>query len=177
MNSFLGALRLLAIVVWVGGLAFFAFILAPVAFHVLPSTHEAGLVVAGTLRVFSQVAPVCGAVFVVATMVLWFRIGSVPHRSLAMEAILVVLMLVGTTYIQLDIIPAMERDRVAAGGVIDAVDKNNPARVDFERLHGLSEKTEGGVLLLGLGVVLLMAAEPDGSARSEILESLETIDS
>jgi len=39
-------------------------------------------------------------------------------------------------------------------------DKTNPARVDFERLHGLSEKTEGGVLLLGLGVVLLMAAEP-----------------
>jgi len=30
-----------------------------------------------------------------------------------MEAILVVLMLVGTTYIQLDIIPAMERDRAA----------------------------------------------------------------
>jgi hypothetical protein len=32
-------------------------------------------------------------------------------------------------------------------------------RVDFDRLHGLSEKVEGSALFLGLGLILLMAAE------------------
>ena len=45
MQTFLRALRLLVMVAWVGGLAFFAFVVAPVAFHVLPGAHEAGLVV------------------------------------------------------------------------------------------------------------------------------------
>jgi hypothetical protein len=31
--------------------------------------------------------------------------------------------------------------------------------LDFERLHPLSEKVEGSALFLGLGVVILMAAE------------------
>jgi hypothetical protein len=38
-------------------------------------------------------------------------------------------------------------------------------RVDFDRLHGISEKFEGSALLLGLGVILLMAAEPSGDRR------------
>ena len=51
MQTVLRALRLFAMVAWVGGLIFFAFVVAPVAFHSLPSTHEAGIVVGGTLRV------------------------------------------------------------------------------------------------------------------------------
>jgi hypothetical protein len=31
--------------------------------------------------------------------------------------------------------------------------------LDFERLHPLSEQVEGSALFLGLGVVILMAAE------------------
>ena len=45
MSIFLRALRLITIVIWVGGLIFFAFVLAPLAFHTLPSNHEAGLIV------------------------------------------------------------------------------------------------------------------------------------
>ncbi|WP_433983104.1 DUF4149 domain-containing protein [Tunturiibacter empetritectus] len=51
MQTLLRALRLFAMVAWVGGLGFFAFVVAPVAFHSLPSAHEAGMVVGGTLRV------------------------------------------------------------------------------------------------------------------------------
>ena len=40
--SFLRFLMLLSLVVWIGGLIFFAFVLAPTAFQVLPSTHIAG---------------------------------------------------------------------------------------------------------------------------------------
>jgi uncharacterized membrane protein len=154
-------LRLLAIVVWVGGLIFFAFVVAPVAFRVLPSGHEAGSVVAGTLGVLNRMGFLCGPVFLMATgllALLW------PRRyfsSAIAQILLVVAMMAATNFVQWKIVPAMERDRVAAGGDVDAAAANNPARLDFERLHPLSEKVEGSALFMGLAVVVLMGFERD----------------
>ena len=46
---FLRFLMLLSLVVWIGGLIFFAFVLAPTAFSVLPTSHLAGNVVGRAL--------------------------------------------------------------------------------------------------------------------------------
>jgi len=159
MNAFLRVVRLLAIVVWVGGLIFFAFVVAPVAFHVLPSKHEAGLVVAGTLDVLNRTAGICWAVFSVASMLLWLRFKPQARMPLMVQVFLVWLMVGATLYVQTEIVPQMERDRIAAGGDVDAATPNNPARLDFERLHPISEKVEGAALFLGLGVVVLMGLE------------------
>jgi hypothetical protein len=51
----------------------------------------------------------------------------------------------------------MERDRIAAGGDINAADETNPNRIDFNRLHNRSEHVEQAVLLLGLATVILVA--------------------
>jgi uncharacterized membrane protein len=152
-------LRLLAIVVWVGGLVFFAFVLAPTAFRVLPSTHDAGTIVGATLRLLNQLGHACGFLFLFATIYPWLRTGARERRILIGEMILVVLMIAATMYVQAAIIPAMERDRIAVGGDIDAAPPGNPSRLDFERLHPLSEKVEGAALLLGIGVVVLMGLE------------------
>ena len=56
---------------------------------------------------------------------------------------LVVLMAACTVYSQFGIIPAMERDRIAAGGAIDTADAANPSRIDFNKLHNRSENVEG----------------------------------
>jgi uncharacterized membrane protein len=159
-------LRLLSIVVWVGGLVFFAFVLAPVAFHVLPSTHEAGTLVGATLRVLNQLGHACGFVFLFATIYPWLRSSASQRRLLSCEMIAVVLMIAATMYVQASIVPAMERDRIAAGGDIDAAPTDNPARLDFERLHPLSEKVEGSALLVGLGVAVLMGVEKAGDERA-----------
>ncbi len=146
-------------VAWVGGLAFFAFVLAPVAFHRLPSAHEAGLVVGGTLSILHGIGLVGGVLFCIATGILWLR-AEVPARvAFAIEMALTGVMLAATAYSQLRVLPAMERDRAQAGGAIAAVDVANPARADFERLHVLSERLEGLVLLCGIGVVLMLARE------------------
>jgi hypothetical protein len=160
MENILRILRLLAIVLWVGSLLFFAFVLAPVAFHVLPSTHEAGLVVGGTLAVLHRLGMISGAIFLVATCVLLAR--SARRAVYFAEIALVVLMLGITAYLQYSVLPAMERDRSAAGGDVDAAPSDNPGRLDFERLHPLSEKFEGAALFAGLGIVVLLAIERPG---------------
>jgi len=155
----LRALRLLAIVAWVGGLMFFAFVVAPVAFHSLSSAHQAGLVVGGTLEILHWIGIVSGLVFYLTTAILWFR-AEVPARvGFALGLTLTGPMLVVTAYSQFRILPAMEQDRVASGGEIEIADAQSAPRVDFERLHVLSERLEGFVLLCGLGVVLVLARE------------------
>lgn len=159
LEKVLRATRLLAMVAWVGGLIFFAFVLAPVAFHRLSSAHEAGLVVGGTLSILHWIGLTGGVLFYVATGILWLR-AEVPARvGFAIEMALTGVMLAVTAYSQLKVLPAMERDRVQAGGVIEDVDRTDPARADFERLHVLSERLEGLVLLCGIGVVLILARE------------------
>jgi hypothetical protein len=159
MQTFLRALRMYAMVAWVGGLIFFAFVVAPVAFDVLPSKHAAGMVVGGTLRVLHWIGLIGGGVFCLATGWLWLwaevpaRVGFI--RQLALTAV----MLVVTAYSQFRILPAMEVDRTMAGGEVDTAPAEDAGRVDFNRLHILSERLEGLVLLCGLGVVFVLSRE------------------
>jgi hypothetical protein len=159
MQTVLRALRLLAMVAWVGGLGFFAFVVAPVAFHSLASAHDAGLVVGGSLRVLHWIGLVGGMAFCLATAWLWLW-AEVPARvGFAIQLALTAVMLAVTAYSQFSILPAMERDRVQAGGDIAMAALEDAGRVDFERLHRLSERLEGLVFFCGLGVVYFLSRE------------------
>jgi hypothetical protein len=158
-------------VAWVGGLAFFAFVLAPVAFHRLASAHEAGLVVGGTLEILHWIGMIGGVLFYIATGILWLR-AEVPARvAFAIEMALTGVMLAVTAYSQFRILPTMEQDQVQAGRVIERAEITSAARMDFERLHKLSERLEGLVLLCGIGVVLMLARESQWPETGKI-ESL-----
>jgi hypothetical protein len=159
MQTLLRALRLYAMVAWVGGLMFFAFVVAPVAFGSLASRHDAGMVVGGTLRVLHWIGLIGGGVFWLATGWLWYWAGEKAKRALSWDLALTAVMLVVTAYSQFRILPAMEVDRAAAGGVVEAVSTENAARMDFERLHKLSERLEGLVLACGLVVVFALSRE------------------
>jgi hypothetical protein len=158
-QTVLRALRTLAMVAWVGGLMFFAFVVAPVAFHSLADKHDAGLVVGGTLRELHLIGLSGGIVFCLATAWLWLW-AEVPARvSFAIQLALTLVMLVVTAYSQYRILPTMEQDRIIAGGNVDAAAFDSAGRIDFERLHILSERLEGLVLFCGLGVVYLLSRE------------------
>jgi len=60
---------LLSLVVWVGGIIFFSFAVAPTVFSVLPARHLAGLVVTRSLAVLHWMGIVSGVVFVVTAMI------------------------------------------------------------------------------------------------------------
>jgi len=78
-------------------------------------------------------------------------------RTVLAPMVLVLLMLGCTAYSQYGIIPAMERDRMAAGGEIDTADISDPNTIHFNKLHNRSERIEGVILLLGITTVVLVA--------------------
>ncbi len=158
--------RLLALVLWIGGIAFFAFAVAPVAFGRLSSAHEAGLVVGGTLRVLHLLGLCCGGGFLLLSLLRSKRVTS--QALVVAEFVLALGMMALTAYSQFRVLPAMEVYRTAAGGDVGAADATNPSRRGFERLHTMSERVEGAVLLCGLLLLLGVAAEPGDAAASDM---------
>lgn len=153
--SFLRYLMLLSLIVWLGGLIFFAFVLAPTAFSVLPSRHLAGTVVGHTLGALHWLGIFSGIVFLVSS-ILYSRMTKGTAHVFATRHVLICLMLALTMVSQFGIIPRMDTLR-ASIGEIDSVPLDNPTRMQFDALHVWSTRVEGGVFLLGLVVVYLTA--------------------
>jgi uncharacterized membrane protein len=154
--SFLRYLMLLSLIVWLGGLIFFAFVLAPTAFAVLPSRHLAGSVVGRSLGTLHWMGIIAGVIFL-ASSILYSRLTKGTPHVFAARHVLLCLMLALTLISQFGIIPRMDTLR-ASIGEIDSVSPNNPARMQFDGLHVWSTRVESGVFLLGLVVVYLAAA-------------------
>jgi uncharacterized membrane protein len=161
--SLLRFLMLLSLVVWVGGLIFFAFVVAPTAFQVLPSTHLAGNVVGRALGKLHWIAIFSGIVFLFSSM-LYSRLTAGTAHVLSVHHVLVCLMLVLTLISQFWIMPRMDALRAQVGDLA-TVALDNPLRVQFDALHVWSTRVEGGVLLLGLVVIYLTAGIFDPSRR------------
>jgi uncharacterized membrane protein len=154
--SFLRFLMLLSLVVWIGGLIFFAFVLAPTAFQVLPNTHLAGNMVGRALGKLHWIAIVSGIVFLMSSL-LYNRLTDGSPHVFASRHVLICLMLALTLFSQFWIIPRMDTLRASVGDFA-TVPLNNPARVQFDALHVWSTRVESAVLLFGLVTVYLTAS-------------------
>jgi uncharacterized membrane protein len=152
---FLRFLMLLSLVVWIGGLIFFAFVLAPTAFSVLPTSHLAGNVVGRALGKLHWIAIISAIVFLISSL-LYSRLTDGAAHVFAARHILLCLMLALTLISQFCIIPRMDALRASLGEV-RSVPIDNPERIRFDALHVWSTRVEGAVLLLGLLVVYLTA--------------------
>ena len=140
-------LMLLALIVWIGGIIFFSFVVAPGLFMILPKRELAGQVVTFALSGLHWIGIGAGVVFIICSLI---------HRRLAMgqthfglRETFIILMLALTLASQFAVTPRMRqlrRDMVE----IDTVAPTDPRRVEFNNLHRYSTGLEGGVLLLGL---------------------------
>ncbi len=153
--SFLRFLMLLSLVAWIGGLIFFAFVLAPTAFSVLPNTHLAGNVVRSALSKLHWIAICSGIIFLMSSLFLSRIIDGTPH-IFAPRNVLAGLMLLLTMISQFGIMPRMDKLRATVSDFA-SVALNNPVRMQFDALHVWSTRVEGAVLLLGLVVIYLTA--------------------
>jgi uncharacterized membrane protein len=161
--SFLRFVMVLSLVVWIGGLIFFAFVLAPTAFQVLPNTHLAGNVVGRALGKLHWLAIISGITFLL-TSLLYSRLTDGTMHVFALRHALLCLMLALTLFSQFWIIPRMDALRAEVGDFA-SVPLNNPQRVQFDALHVWSTRVEGAVLLLGLVAVYLTATALAASSR------------
>jgi uncharacterized membrane protein len=150
---------LLSLVVWIGGLIFFAFVLAPTAFsipEVLPNTHLAGNVVGRALGKLHWLGIFSGIIFL-ASSLLYGRLTHGTAHVFAGRHVLLCLMLALTLISQFGIIPRMDILRASLGDVRSAP-IDNPERMQFDALHVWSTRVEGTILLLGLVVIYLTAS-------------------
>ena len=165
MKTVIRTLLLLALIVWLGAEIFFPVVAAVTFTQLAPDTHAAGQIVGGLLRILHGMGLVCGLVLM-ALFALASAWGIFKPRIALASLGLVLLMVALTAYSQYRIIPAMELDRAAAGGVIDAVPKENSARMDFDKLHNRSVNVEGVISVLGLAVVVLVASADTAGRRA-----------
>jgi Domain of unknown function (DUF4149) len=156
MKTLLRTLIYLALVVWLGAEIFFP-VVAAVAFTTpAVDKHAAGTIVGHLLGILHRMGLICGIVLL-ALLALAPSWDIYKPRAVLAPMALVVLMMGCTVYSQWGILPAMERDRLAAGGAIDTADQTNPLTLDFNRLHDRSVNVEVAIQLLGLATVVLVA--------------------
>jgi hypothetical protein len=156
MRTLLRSLLYLALVVWLGAEIFFP-IVAAITFPALaPDTHTAGMIVGHLLRILHGMGLASGIV-ALALLALAPAWNIYKPRAVLAPMALLVLMMGLTVFSQYVIIPAMDRDRAAAGGAIDSTDPTNAITAHFNRLHNRSEDVELAILLLGLASVVLVA--------------------
>jgi hypothetical protein len=156
MKTLLRTLLSLSLIVWVGAEICIP-IVAQITFSKLsPDRHTAGMIFGQFLRVVHGMGLVAGivALAVLALAPAW---GIYKPRAVVAAMVLLVAMIASTVYSQFGIIPAMERDRIAAGGSIDPGNAADPITAHFNKLHRRSEWVEETVLLLGLATVALVA--------------------
>jgi hypothetical protein len=155
MQSILRFVVLLALVVWLGGILFFATV-PPVVFSHLGNVQNgrviAGDIVGQSLRLLHGVGLVSGVVFLLASIA--------QHRKVKLgRHYLVLAMLVLTAISQYALSGRMAFLRAENSGKEERF-WGESERMEFDRLHQFSTVTEGAILLMGLGVVVAVARKP-----------------
>lgn len=149
---------LLSLIVWLGGITFLSFVVAPTAFSgILPSRHLAGTVVGTSLTKLHWMGLVSGIVFLVSSLV-YSRMTTGSAHPFAARHVLLCLMLLLTLISQFGITPKMTALRTSVGQ-IDSIPETDPVRVQFNALHAWSERVEVVVFFLALIVTYLTARQ------------------
>jgi hypothetical protein len=135
-------LYVVALVLWVGGLISAGALVAPSVFGVLQSWNESeGRVLAG--RVFGEVLlrltwlsyAMAGVMFI--TLTLHRLLGARPLKY-GIRVAIMGLMLVLMMYIGFFLLPGVDAIQAKVTGPVSALAASDPLRLEFDRLHGLS---------------------------------------
>jgi uncharacterized membrane protein len=166
MKTLLRFLEMLALSLWVGGIVFLSFIVAPSAFRMLPA-HEAGALVGVTLTRLHLLGYFAALLFLGVRVI--GALLAPPSDSFSRAAMLVrpvmlvvLVMFLLTVVSQQGVRPRIDAARaemIATSGTVELAPKDSPLRAEFNRLHRLSVHLEGAVLLLGLAAMFLTSRE------------------
>jgi uncharacterized membrane protein len=145
MNSVLRFVQVFALGTWAGAIIYLSFVVAPAAFGVLQSRDQAGLMVGYSLARLHYMGMVAAVLYLVAGLALAQSV-----KAFVQPAMLgVALMFALTGISQTRVTPRLAELRTEMISV-DATPKDNPLRVEFDRLHQTSVRIEVVVLVLGI---------------------------
>ena len=145
MTSILRFLEVFALGTWVGGIIFLSFVVAPGAFGTLANRDQAGTLVGFTLARLHWIGIFAGLIYLVA-MVLEQRSFTGWFRPAAFAVILMIALTFSSQQFVSKPMMALRKEMVS----VDATPRDNPLRIQFDRLHRVSVRVEGTILLLGL---------------------------
>jgi uncharacterized membrane protein len=150
MNSVLRFIQVFALGTWVGSIIYLSFVVAPGTFGVLQSRDQAGLMVGYSLARLHYLGVIAAVLYLLAGVTLAQSV-----KAFVQPAMLgVILMLALTLASQTRITPRLAELRTEMVSV-DATPKDNPLRVEFDRLHQASVRIEVVVLLVGITSLFL----------------------
>lgn len=160
MRSIARFLIILTLVVWVGGIIFFSFVIAPTLFTTLRKPELAASVVGASLTALHLIGIVCGAFLLALTFI-------IPVRKVRAVRAVVILMVLLTAISQFIVMPQMQHIRELVGGSIEALPPKDAGREAFNHLHQFSVALEGATLVAGLVVIGLISRELKEQSRSQ----------
>lgn len=141
---------------WIGGIAVLGLVAAPAVFGTLEA-HDpaagralAGLVFGDIFSRFQRLAWVLGG-SLLALLGLRAALGPRPRRT-ALQIWLVGAMLAASAYSGLALAPRIDALRAETAQTMATLPDTDPRKVEFGRLHGLSNGLMALTLLAGLGI-------------------------
>jgi uncharacterized membrane protein len=150
MTNILRFVQVFALGTWVGSIIYLSFVVAPGAFGILQSRDQAGLMVGYSLARLHYLGVVAAVLYLLAGLVL-----APSLKTFLQPAMIgVVLMLALTLVSQTRVTPRLAELRTEMV-LVDATPKDNPLRVEFDRLHQTSVRIEATVLLIGIAALFL----------------------
>jgi len=151
MSAFLKWLYLITLVVWVGEVVFFSFVVAPSLFRTFP-TEEAGRAVGAIFPTYYRLGYLCGGLLLGTSALL---VGTATARAWwGVNTVLAAVMLAATLYAGVIIQPRATalRPQLHEASAPQAV------KDEFSSLHRLAVILNGVVLLCGVAVSVVTAA-------------------
>lgn len=145
-------IRLALLGLWLGAMAFFSFVVAPGAFAVLKQQQLAGVVVSRTLGILEIGGVIIGVLLIVILIFSRERDG----RAAFYELIALALMTV-STLVSRFVVSSRMHDLRANFGEIAMLAANDPARLEFDRLHQYSVWLMGFNILGAIALIVYLA--------------------
>jgi len=160
MTSLLRFLQVFALGTWVGAIVYLSFVIAPGVFGALANRDQAGAVVGLVLGRLHILGLIAAAVYVGAALGLWLLHST---KELTTAAVAMVLVMAALTGISQRVVTRRMAALRTAMVSVDATPRDNPLRIEFDKLHRVSVQLEGAVLVIGIGALYLtvrMAGRP-----------------
>jgi hypothetical protein len=144
-------IRLAILGLWLGAMAFFSFVVAPSAFAALRQQQLAGALVSRTLGALEIIGIIIGALLIAILIFSRER-----DRAFLYELIALALMTVSMLVSHFAVSRRLHELRVSLGEIAQLA-ANDPARVEFDRLHQYSVWLMGFNILGAIALIVYLA--------------------